>query len=56
MAPSARNPAAIRSYQKAKFEITEDVPTNFIPDYDDTVIMIRTFPKLIELSLNQDDY
>ena len=39
IAPSARNPFAVKSYQKAGFKITKEVPTNFKPDYHDTVIM-----------------
>ena len=46
MAPSARNPAAIRSYQKAGFEIAEETPTNFVPDYNDTVILIKSMKQM----------
>jgi len=41
IAPSARNDRAVRSYEKAGFVRSEDIPENFIPDYKDTVVMIK---------------
>lgn len=41
IAPSLRNTRAIRSYMKAGFLPTEEVPDWFVPDYADTVVMIR---------------
>lgn len=41
MAPSARNINAIKSYRKAGFEITNDIPTDFVPDYSDTLVMVK---------------
>ncbi len=41
IAPSARNPFAVRAYQRAGFEITNNAPDWFVPDYHDTVIMVR---------------
>jgi len=42
IAPSRRNSNAIKSYKKAGFVETEIRPDNFIADYEDTVLMIRT--------------
>jgi RimJ/RimL family protein N-acetyltransferase len=42
IAPSRRNPRAIGAYKKAGFSETNEVPENFIPDYSDIVIMIKT--------------
>ena len=41
LAPSARNKNAIRAYEKCGFRQTDTVPENFIPDYHDTVVMIK---------------
>lgn len=41
IAPSKRNENAIKAYKKAGFSETEILPDHFIPDYDDTVLMIR---------------
>lgn len=41
LAPSARNTNAIKAYKKCGFRISSEVPRNFIPDYHDTVVMIR---------------
>lgn len=41
LAPSARNKNAIRAYEKCGFRQTDNVPDNFIPDYHDTVVMIK---------------
>ncbi|MBK9257408.1 MAG: GNAT family N-acetyltransferase [Saprospiraceae bacterium] len=42
IAPSFRNINAIKSYQKAGFVETENIPDNFIPDYDDTIVLVKT--------------
>jgi len=42
IAPSRRNTNAVKSYKKAGFIETENIPENFIPDYDDAVLMIKT--------------
>ena len=39
--PSARNPRAIKSYQKAGFVIEPHAPLTFIPDCEDAVYMVR---------------
>lgn len=41
LAPSARNTSAIRAYEKCGFSRSNELPRNFIPDYYDTVIMIK---------------
>jgi len=41
IAPSSRNTAAIRSYRKAGFIQTDEVPEGFSPDYKDNVIMVK---------------
>jgi RimJ/RimL family protein N-acetyltransferase len=41
LAPSARNKAAVRAYEKCGFQPTTELPENFIPDYHDTVIMMK---------------
>jgi len=41
MAPSLRNTAAVRSYMKAGFVPSEEIPEWFLPDYPDTLVMIR---------------
>ena len=40
IAPSKRNVAAVKAYEKAGFKITNDIPDDFVPDYDDAVLMI----------------
>ncbi len=42
IAPSRRNVAAIRTYEKAGFIETDEIHYNFLPDYNDTVVMIKT--------------
>jgi RimJ/RimL family protein N-acetyltransferase len=42
IAPSRRNPNAIKSYKKAGFVETDIIPDYFTPDYDDTVVMMKT--------------
>jgi len=41
VAPSKRNQKAIKSYKKAGFSETDILPDGFIPDYDDTVLMVK---------------
>ncbi|MEL6674532.1 MAG: GNAT family N-acetyltransferase [Bacteroidota bacterium] len=41
MAPSARNPEAVRAYEKAGFSPITYEPPHFIPDYHDTVILLK---------------
>jgi RimJ/RimL family protein N-acetyltransferase len=42
IAPSRRNYNAIKSYKKAGFIETEQPPGNFIADYNDTIVLIKT--------------
>ena len=41
LAPSARNKAAIKAYEKCGFQLTYELPQHFIPDYPDTVVMMQ---------------
>jgi len=41
IAPSRRNENAVKSYKKAGFIEAERIPDNFVPDYEDTVLMIK---------------
>jgi diamine N-acetyltransferase len=41
IAPSRRNSRAIQAYRKAGFVETDIIPSWFVPDYSDTVLMIR---------------
>ncbi len=41
IAPSLRNTNAISAYEKAGFHRTEIIPEWFVPDYTDTVVMIK---------------
>jgi diamine N-acetyltransferase len=41
IAPSARNVRAIKAYARAGFAETDDLPEDFIPDYHDTVVMVK---------------
>lgn len=41
IAPSARNTRAVRAYRKAGFHPARPAPPGFIPDYDDTVVLVR---------------
>lgn len=41
IAPSRRNSRAIKAYKKAGFVETEHVPAGFVPDYKDTVILVK---------------
>lgn len=45
IAPSKRNLNAIKAYKKAGFVETETWPKNFIPDYNDTVVLIKSIQK-----------
>ncbi|WP_207426639.1 GNAT family N-acetyltransferase [Pedobacter sp. SYSU D00535] len=42
VAPSSRNLNAIKSYQKAGFIKTDQLPENFAADYADTIVLVRT--------------
>lgn len=42
IAPSRRNVNAIKAYTKAGFTETQILPDNFIPDYNDSVVMLKT--------------
>jgi diamine N-acetyltransferase len=46
IAPSRRNVGAIKAYQKAGFVETEKLPDGFMPDYDDTIVMIKVFDNI----------
>jgi len=41
LAPSARNVRAIKVYEKAGFQISDKIPESLVPDYYDTVVMIK---------------
>lgn len=41
LAPYARNKAAVRAYTKCGFAPANAPPNNFIPDYFDTVVMVK---------------
>ncbi|MFN0213492.1 MAG: GNAT family N-acetyltransferase [Saprospiraceae bacterium] len=41
IAPSRRNEHAIKAYTKAGFIETQNIPDNFIPDYSDSVVMMK---------------
>jgi len=41
LAPSARNKAAIRAYEKCGFQTINESLEHFVPDYYDTVIMMK---------------
>ncbi|HZG25577.1 MAG TPA: GNAT family N-acetyltransferase [Chitinophagaceae bacterium] len=41
LAPSLRNKGAVKAYQKCGFEPVEKPPPNFIPDYSDTIVLVR---------------
>jgi RimJ/RimL family protein N-acetyltransferase len=42
IAPSRRNVMAVRTYEKAGFIETYEIHDNFLPDYNDTIVMIKT--------------
>jgi RimJ/RimL family protein N-acetyltransferase len=42
IAPSRRNSNAIKAYKKAGFIETDQLPDNFIADYKDTILLVRT--------------
>ena len=39
--PSRRNTAAVKAYKKAGFMESNDMPEDFIPDYNDAVYMVK---------------
>lgn len=41
ISPSRRNLRAIHTYRKAGFRESSEIPKNFIPDYFDSVVMIK---------------
>lgn len=45
IAPSRRNINAIKAYKKAGFIETNYLPDNFVPDYEDTVVLTKTYQK-----------
>ncbi|QQS28963.1 MAG: GNAT family N-acetyltransferase [Sphingobacteriales bacterium] len=45
IAPSKRNIIAIKAYKKAGFIETKNLPDNFVPDYEDTVVLSKTLRK-----------
>jgi RimJ/RimL family protein N-acetyltransferase len=42
ISPSRRNVRAIRTYEKAGFIETDEIKNDFVPDYNDTIVMIKT--------------
>ncbi len=45
IAPSRRNSIAMNAYKKAGFMETENLPDNFVPEYEDTVVLVKTIQK-----------
>jgi diamine N-acetyltransferase len=43
IAPSKRNPRAIRSYEKVGFKKCGEIPEWFVPDYEDAILMKQVF-------------
>lgn len=43
VAPSLRNSHALEFYRNAGFEIASDVPVDFIPDYYDSVLLVKVW-------------
>jgi RimJ/RimL family protein N-acetyltransferase len=41
LAPSGRNIRAIKVYEKAGFQLSDNLPESLVPDYYDTVVMIK---------------
>jgi RimJ/RimL family protein N-acetyltransferase len=41
LAPSARNKAAIRAYEKCGFKPADRLPENLVPDYHDTLVLVK---------------
>jgi RimJ/RimL family protein N-acetyltransferase len=56
IAPSKRNFLAIRAYEKAGFNITNEIHQGFLPDYYDTVLMIRTIIEYTSSINTADDF
>lgn len=46
IAPSIRNKNAVKSYTKAGFVETDVFPDYFVPDYKDTVVMVKEMKKM----------
>lgn len=44
IAPSSRNTRAVHAYRKAGFLPTSSIPGWFVPDYSDTVLMLKEIP------------
>ena len=44
IAPSAKNVQAILAYRKAGFNPTEDIPSWFVADYEETLVMSKEIP------------
>ena len=42
IAPSKRNLKAFRAYIKAGFKETKEYPKNFVPDYEDSLVMVKS--------------
>ncbi|MCB9316062.1 MAG: GNAT family N-acetyltransferase [Lewinellaceae bacterium] len=42
IAPSQRNTRALKAYKKAGFLKTKRLPRNFIPDYRDSIVFVKT--------------
>lgn len=42
IAPSRRNSNAIKAYKKAGFIETDIHPANFVADYKDTIVLVKT--------------
>lgn len=47
IAPSKRNTRAIKAYKKAGFSETRNLPHNFIPDYSDSIVLIKNYQNKI---------
>jgi diamine N-acetyltransferase len=45
LAPSHRNTIAIHAYRKAGFLPTTQIPVWFVPDYEDTIVLVREWTK-----------
>ena len=47
IAPSKRNIWAVKAYLKAGFQPSDERPIGFIPDYHDTVMMVKVIRKAV---------